>query len=96
MTNNNNKINTVTKVSNSSIIKRSLKFFCWNIQAPSTPGEGSKFKIDEFINILQAIEIQTEIHFPGNRSHCIPRKNQNSGGVGILMKNVLLERVPNL
>ena len=32
--------NKITKLSNLYIIKNSLKFLSWNIQAPSTTGEG--------------------------------------------------------
>ena len=37
--------NKIRKLSNSYSIKNSLKFLSWNIQAPSTTGEGDKFKV---------------------------------------------------
>ncbi len=95
----NNKTNNVTKISNSSITKNTLKFLSWNIQAPTTTGEGNKFTIKEFnevllgndFNCLQ--EIRTEVHLTGYRSHCLTRKDNKSGGVGILIKNELIEGV---
>lgn len=95
----NNRTNNVTKISNSFITKNSLNFLSWNIQAPSTTGEGNKFNIDEFTNVLLGNdficlqEIRTEIHLKGYRSRCLTRKNTKSGGVGVLIKNELFEGI---
>ena len=95
----NNKTNNVIKLSNSFINKNYLNFLSWNIQAPSTTGEGNKFNIEEFKNVLLGNdficlqEIRTDVHLTGYRSRCLTRKSAKSGGVGILIKNELLEGV---
>ena len=95
----NNKTNKVIKISNSSITKNTLKFLSWNIQAPSSTGEGNKFKIKEFNNVLLGNdficlqEIRTDVYLTGYRSQCLTRKDNKSGGVGVLIKNELLEGV---
>ena len=95
----NNRTNKVTQISNSFITKNSLNFLSWNIQAPSTTGEGNKFNIKEFKNVLLGNdficlqEIRTDVHLTGYRSRCLTRKNNKSGGVGILIKNELLEGI---
>ena len=91
--------NKITKLSNLYIIKNSLKFLSWNIQAPSTTGEGDKFKIKEFRNTLigndfiSLQEIRKDVYLTGYRSRCLTRKCNKSGGVGFLIKNELYEGV---
>ena len=81
-----------------SIAKRSLKFLSWNIQAPSTV-EGNKFDIHCFQNTIFGHdfaclqEIRKEVHLIGYRSFCNIRKEGKSGGVGILVKNELIEGI---
>ena len=99
MTDNNNKINNVTKLNNSFITKNTIKFLSWNIQAPKSTGEGNKFNIKEFKNVLKGNdficlqEIRTDVHLTGYRSQCLTRKDNKSGGVGILIKNELIEGI---
>ena len=81
-----------------SIIKNSLKFLSWNIQASSSI-EGNKFEIDGFINKIKGHdficlqEIRKDVNLPGYKSFNNLRKDNSSGGVGILVKNELLSGV---
>ena len=76
----------------SSIGINSLKFLSWNIQAPSTI-EGNKSELDGFKkrivdhDFICLQEIRQGLHLPGYRSFNNPRKDNSSGGVGILIKN---------
>ena len=77
----------------------SLKFLSWNIQAPSTI-EGHKFDIRCFQDTINQHdfaclqEIREEVHLEGYRSFCnIRQGNKNAGGVGILVKNELIEGI---
>ena len=95
---NNDMKNQHTAVSQTSIIKNNLKFLSWNIQSPATT-EGNKFKLEDFTNkmlnhdFVGLQEIRKEVKLPGYRSECNTRKDNMTGGVGILLKNELLEGV---
>lgn len=88
----NSKNKTVT------IVKNSLKFISWNIQAPSTV-EGNKFQINEFRNVLTENdficlqETRRDIHLSGYRVECNNRKDAKNGGVAILVKNEYKEGI---
>ena len=88
--------NNRTKHSKVSVVKHSLKFLSWNIQAPSTC-EGNKFEIRDFTNVIMnhdfvcLQEIRKNVCLPGYRAKYNLRKDENSGGVGILVKNELYE-----
>ena len=90
--------NRKTNAPQTSIVKNSLKFLSWNIQAASTT-EGNKFEISDFKNIISSHdfvclqEIRQDVHLPGFRSVCNLRKDDASGGVGILIKNEFLQGV---
>jgi exonuclease III len=82
-----------------STTKRNLKFLSWNIQAPSTL-EGHKFDIRCFQNTINKHdflclqEIREEVHLAGYRSFCNTRQgNKKAGGVGILIRNELIDGV---
>ena len=95
---NNDMKNQHTAVSQTSIIKNNLKFLSWNIQSPATT-EGNKFKLEDFTNkmlnhdFVCLQEIRKEVKLQGYRSECNTRKDNMTGGVGILLKNELLEGV---
>ena len=92
MTKNTNNKEQVT------IIKQSLKVLSWNIQSPSS-ADGNKFDDNSFQGIINGHdiaclqEIRREIHLTGYRSICNTRKNEKSGGVGILIRNNLVEGI---
>ena len=95
--NRNNDIkNQHTATSQTSIIENSLKFLSWNIQSPATT-ESNKFKLEDLTNKMSnhdfvcLQEIRKEVKLPGYRSECITCKDNRTGGVGILLKNELLE-----
>ena len=75
-----------------TIVKNSLKFLSWNIQAPSTT-EGNKFQIKEFKDVLQTRdficlqETRRDVHLTGYRAECSNHKDNKCGGVAILVKN---------
>ena len=79
-----------------TITKHNLKVLSWNIQSPSS-SEGNKFDIDSFQKIINGHdfaclqEIRKDVHLTGYRSICNTRKDNRSGGVGILIKNELAE-----
>ena len=89
--NKNNKIQV-------TVIKQGLKILSWNIQSPSTT-EGNKFDNKSFQKIINdhdlvcLQEIRRDVHLTGFRSLCNTRSDQKSGGVGILIKNNLIEGV---
>ena len=97
---NNNKLTVINNNKNKSItiVKNSLKFLSWNIQAPSTT-EGNKFKIKEFKNVLQANdficlqETRRDVHLTGYRAECNNHKDNKYGGVAILVKNEYKEGI---
>ncbi len=76
--------------------KNNLRILSWNIQAPSTT-EGNKFDVKPFQEILNnhdfacLQEIRRDVHLVGYRSVCNTRRDNKSGGVGILIKNELVE-----
>ena len=84
------------KNTQASITKNSIKILSWNIQSPSSV-DGSKFEIESFQNVFKdhdiacLQEIRREVHLVGYRSICNIRKDGKSGGVGILIKNELIE-----
>ena len=86
------------KHTTTSIIKNSIKILSWNIQSPSSI-DGSKFEIESFQNVFKdhdiacLQEIRREVHLIGYRSICNIRKDGKSGGVGILIKNELIEGI---
>ena len=90
--NNNNRTKSVT------VVKNSLKFLSWNIQAPST-AEGDKFQIKEFKDVLQTNDIiclqetRRDVHLSGYRAECNTRKDNKYGGVAILVKNEFSEGI---
>ena len=79
-----------------SINKYDIKVLSWNIQSPSSV-EGNKFENKSFQEIINSHdfaclqEIRREVHLTGYRSICNTRKDGRSGGVGILIKNELVE-----
>ena len=81
-----------------SITKNNLKILSWNIQSSSTI-EGNKFQIKEFQNIISTHdficlqEIRQDVQLMGFHPECNTRKDKLTGGVGILVKNELLEGV---
>lgn len=87
--NNNNKM-CVT------ITKRDIKILSWNIQSPSSK-EGNKFELDSFQKVIMnhdlacLQEIRRDVHLTGYRSICSLRKDKKSGGVGILIRNELVD-----
>lgn len=80
------------------VVKNSLKFLSWNIQAPSN-AEGDKFKIKEFMDVLQTNdficlqETRRDVHLSGYRGECNNHKDNKYGGVAILVKNEYSEGV---
>ena len=89
----NNKKNSKLCV---TITKRDIKILSWNIQSPSSV-EGNKFEIDSFQKVINSHdfaclqEIRREVHMIGYRSICSIRGDNRSGGVGILIRNELVE-----
>ena len=79
-----------------SITKYDIKVLSWNIQSPSSL-EGNKFENESFQKIINSHdfaclqEIRRDVHLTGYRSICNTRKDGRSGGVGILIKNELVE-----
>ena len=91
-------LNSNNKSKSVSVIKNSLKFLSWNIQAPST-AEGNKFQIKEFKDVLQANDIiclqetRRDVHLSGYRAECNNRKANKYGGVATLVKNEYIEGI---
>ena len=79
-----------------TITKRDIKILSWNIQSPSST-EGNKFENDSFQRVIMnhdfacLQEIRRDVHLTGFRSICSLRKNKKSGGVGILIRNELVD-----
>ena len=79
-----------------TITKRDIKVLSWNIQSPSSK-EGNKFDIDSFQELIKnhdfacLQEIRRDVHLTGFRSICSLRKDKKSGGVGLLIRNELID-----